>query len=120
MRWLVSVIYDEILKGVENEDSIDERSLNTFRLHFDWAQWPRSMTEFRMTLRYFGSAQDRLSSVWQWFLQLYWWNNMEGVTNTLLPARMFLICRRYHCENGKESPIVEDLVTRHRRAPVGL
>jgi len=24
MRWLVSVIYDEILKGVENEDSIDE------------------------------------------------------------------------------------------------
>jgi len=43
MRWLVSVIYDEILKGVENEDSIDERSLNTFRLHFDWAQWPRSM-----------------------------------------------------------------------------
>jgi len=45
---------------------------------------------------------------------------MEGVTNTLLPARMFVTCRKYYCENGKESPIVENLVTRHRRAPVGF
>jgi len=45
---------------------------------------------------------------------------MEGVRNILNPARMFLICRKYHCENGKESPIVEDLVTRHRRALVGF